>query len=108
MTDPSPACQPDRSSVVPPTPPAPPPAPPLAEGRWLWRRLYVFGVSCAAWALLAWTVRAVPAEALPQVAAGLMALLALVLVLYLVAPTAQQLVELLAHLKLRLGGGGRP
>jgi hypothetical protein len=32
--------------------------------------------------------------------------LALTLVLYLVAPTAQQLVELLANLRLRLADGG--
>ena len=36
-----------------------------------------------------------------------MALLALTLVLYLVAPSAQQLVTLLANLRLRLGPGGR-
>jgi hypothetical protein len=35
-----------------------------------------------------------------------MGLLALTLVLYLVAPTAQQLVALLAHLRLRLAEGG--
>lgn len=106
MIDANPVSKGEDAPGVPPAP-ASPPTPPLAEGRWLWRRLYVFGVSFAAWSLLAWTVKAVPANALPQVAAGLMALLALVLVLYLVAPTAQQLVELLAHLKLRLGGGGR-
>ncbi len=81
--------------------------PPLAEGRWLWRRLYVFVASLALWALLAFCVRRTTPDLLPQVAEGLMGLLALLLVLYLVAPTAQQLVELLANLKLRLGTGGR-
>lgn len=81
---------------------------PLAEGRWLWRRLYVFTASGGLWLLLAQTVRRAPTERMPEIADGLLALLALLLVLYLVAPTAQQLVELLANLKLRLGGGGRP
>ncbi len=36
-----------------------------------------------------------------------MGLLALILILYLVAPTAQQLVTLTANLKLRLAGGTR-
>ena len=83
-------------------------APPLAEGRWLWRRLYVFVASLGLWGLLAVIVRATPPPALPRVADGVMSLLALLLVLYLVAPTAQQLVELLANLKLRLGTGDRP
>jgi hypothetical protein len=34
------------------TVPAKPVAPLLAEGRWLWRRLYVFATSAAAWLLL--------------------------------------------------------
>ena len=77
---------------------------PLAEGRWLWRRLYVFGVSLALWVLLARAIRATRPEALPRVTDGLMALLGLLLVLYLVAPTAQQLVELSTRLRLRTGG----
>ena len=51
------------------------------------------------------TVGRTPPENLPQVADGLMGLLALILVLYLVAPTAQQLVALIANARLRLGGG---
>ena len=83
-------------------------APPaLAEGRWLWRRLYVFATSLVLWSLLTLAVSRTPPAHLPHVADGLMGLLGLVLVLYLVAPTAQQLVELLANLKLRLGAGGR-
>lgn len=79
---------------------------PLAEGRWLWRRLYVFAVSLALWRLLASVIARAPVEALPGLANGLMTLLALTLVLYLVAPTAQQLVALFANLRLRLAGGG--
>lgn len=81
------------------------PIPPLAEARWLWRRLYVFVVSLALWRLLASAVERTEPAQLPRVAAGLMGLLALTLVLYLVAPTAQQLVALLANLRLRLAHG---
>lgn len=93
MTDPS---QPE------PAPPIPPTGPPLAEGRWLWRRVYVFGVSAGLWALLAGVVGAATPETLPRIADGLLGLLALVLVIYLVAPTTQQLIELFANLRLRL------
>ena len=82
--------------------PAPNPAP-LAEGRWLWRRIYVFSISLGLWKLMADVVRGATPETLPRISDGLMALLALLLILYLVAPTAQQLLELMAELKLRLG-----
>lgn len=79
----------------------------LAEGRWLWRRLYVFVASAALWLWLARAVgRTAPAD-LPRVADGLMGLIALMLVLYLVAPTAQQMITLLANLRLRLALRGR-
>ncbi|MFC5345474.1 hypothetical protein ACETK8_07125 [Brevundimonas staleyi] len=78
--------------------------PPLAEAQWLWRRLYVFAASFALWRSLSEVVDRTEPRALPAVASGLMSLLALTLVLYLVAPTAQQLVALLADLRLRLGG----
>lgn len=76
---------------------------PLAEGRWLWRRIYVFSISLGLWKLMADVVRGATPETLPRISDGLMALLALLLIVYLVAPTAQQMVELLAELKLRLG-----
>lgn len=82
-----------------------PPSPPLAEARWLWRRLYVFAASFALWRSLSAVVDRTEPDALPAVASGLMSLLALTLVLYLVAPTAQQLVALLVNLRLRLGAG---
>lgn len=82
------------------------PAIPLAEGRWLWRRLYVFAVSLALWRMLASVIERAPAEAMARIASGLMGLLALTLVLYLVAPTAQQLIALLATVRLRVGAGG--
>jgi len=81
--------------------------PVLAEGRWLWRRLYVFATSGGAWLLLDRLIAATPAEAAPRLAQALMALLALTMVLYLVAPTAQQLVATLALLR-PSGVGGRP
>lgn len=77
---------------------------PMAEGRWLWRRVYVFAVSFGVWLLLARAVTRTSVDSLPKLAEALMALQALTLVLYLVAPTAQQIVGLLANLRLRLGG----
>lgn len=73
----------------------------LAEGRWLWRRLFVFATSVAAWTLLADVVARAPLSDLRAIGQHLMTLLALILVLYLVAPTAQQLVELAAAVRLR-------
>jgi hypothetical protein len=83
-------------------------APPLTEGRWLWRRLYVFATSGAAWLLLDRLIAGTPPEAAPRLAQALMALLALVLVLYLVAPTAQQLIATLAVLRHGTSGENRP
>lgn len=79
---------------------------PLAEGRWLWRRLYVFSNSAMAWLVLDRLIAASPAAAGPDLARDLMALLALLSVLYLVAPTAQQLLSGLAGLRRR--GRSRP
>ena len=77
---------------------------PMAEGRWLWRRLFVFAVSLGVWRLLDQAVGRAEAAGLPRLAEGLRTLLGLVLVLYLVAPTAQQIVAVVADLKLKLGG----
>ena len=77
---------------------------PMAEGRWLWRRVYVFAFSLGVWLLLARALTRATPDSLPELAKALMALQALTLVLYLVAPTAQQIVGLLANLRLRLGG----
>lgn len=81
--------------------------PTLAEGQWLWRRLYVYVGTAVAWLLLDRLIAVVPPEAAPRLAEGLMALLALTLVLYLVAPTAQQLIVALKALPPRLNDGGR-
>lgn len=80
---------------------------PLAEGRWLWRRLYVFATSGAAWLLLDRLIVLTPPAAAPRLAQWLMALLALTMILYLVAPTAQQLIASLRTLRPRLGGEDR-
>lgn len=76
----------------------------LAEGRWLWRRLYVFGTSVAAWLTLDRVIVVIPAEEAPRLAQALMALLGLTMVLYLVAPTAQQLIASLAIVGRQLNG----
>ncbi|WP_343794821.1 hypothetical protein [Brevundimonas kwangchunensis] len=78
----------------------------LAEGRWLWRRLYVFANSALAWLVLDGVIAAAPAAAGPGLARDLMGLLGLLGVLYLVAPTAQQLLAGLPGL--RSGHGERP
>lgn len=78
---------------------------PLAEGRWLFRRLYAFAVSAGLWVLLMRTVGRMPPQMLPKMTDGLMGLLALILVLYLVAPTAQQLVALIANARLKITEG---
>ncbi|MBF0665520.1 MAG: hypothetical protein IR159_08275 [Brevundimonas sp.] len=91
-----------------PADPSPPPAPsPLAEGRWLWRRLYVFASTGAAWLLLDRLIALTPPEAALSLARALMALLALTMILYLVAPTAQQLIAGLRSLRRPLDGEGR-
>lgn len=81
---------------------------PLAEGRWFWRRLYAFAVTGSLLWLLRRAVLATPPERMPETARGLMVLMALILVLYLVAPTAQQLAAIAANLRLRLAVRGRP
>ncbi len=82
------------------SPPVDPSAPsPLAEGRWLWRRVYVFATSGGAWLLLDRLIVLTPPEAALPLARGLMALLALTMILYLVAPTAQQLIASLRTLR---------
>ena len=78
--------------------------PQLAEGRWLWRRLYVFLTSGSAWLVLDRMIARAGPDAQGKLAQGLLALLALTMVLYLVAPTAQQLI---AALRLRAVRGGR-
>lgn len=84
---------------------AAPPKSSLAEGRWLWRRLYVYGTSAVAWLFLDRIIAAMPAAEMPRLAQALMALLGLTLVLYLVAPTAQQLIAALSVIGRRLNGG---
>ena len=81
--------------------------PGLAEGRWLWRRLYVFAASAGLRWLLGRAIGRTASEDLPRVVEGLMGLIALMQVLYLVAPTAQQLIAMLANLRLRMATGGR-
>ncbi len=78
----------------------------LAEGRWLWRRLFVFLSSLALWTLVHRAVERAPVEALPGLVERVLMLIALMTVLYLVAPTAQQLVAL--SVRFRIGTGGRP
>lgn len=79
----------------------------LPEARWFWRRLYVYVASGVGWSLLTWAVARTPPQGLPAVAHGLMVLLGVTMVLYLVAPSAQQLAAVFAEMRLRLSVGGR-
>lgn len=79
----------------------------LPEARWLWRRLYVYAASVVGWSLLAWSVARTPPQSMAAVAHGLMVLLGVTMVLYLVAPSAQQLAAIFAEMRLRLAIGGR-
>ena len=74
------------------------------EGRWLWRRLYVFGLTLGLWLALDQAVRRAAAADMPAVAADLMRLMALISVLYLMAPSAQELGKLALSLRFKLGG----
>ena len=76
----------------------------LAEGRWFWRRLYVYGLTAGLGGLLALSVMRAPALHQPLVAESVGRLMALVIVVYLVAPSAQHLVVILARRSLRTGG----
>jgi hypothetical protein len=78
---------------------------PQTEGRWLWRRTFVFTVVGGLWLLGERVVERLPPDRLPHALDGLMHLTGLTLVLYLVAPTAQELVTLIAQL--RFGGAPR-
>lgn len=80
------------------------PQDPLPESKWFWRRLIVFLSVAAAYALLFLVVRSALAEDMAQIARELMILLGVILLFYLVAPSANQIAELLATLKLRLRG----
>ena len=79
----------------------------LPEARWLWRRLYVYAASVIGWGLLTWSVARTPPSSMASVAHGLMILLGVTMVLYLVAPSAQQLAAVFAEMRLRLAMGGR-
>lgn len=86
------------------------PSPRLNEIQWLWRRLWVFGVTGANLALLAGIVwsfsQASPAQhaaqALAGVAYGLIALNAFIGLIYVVGATAYELTQLVASARIDL------
>jgi multisubunit Na+/H+ antiporter MnhG subunit len=73
--------------------------PPLAEGRWLWRRLFVFLTAAGLLRLLERVLDRMDAATAARAADGVLMLLGLTVVLYLVAPTAQQLIAFVAQLR---------
>lgn len=70
------------------------PQDPLPEQSWLWRRIYTYGGTVAALALLAWVVARLPADLLQPVAFGLMGLVALYALVYLIAPSAVDIAKI--------------
>lgn len=80
------------------------PQDPLPESRWFWRRLIVWFCTIVTYAFLGWTVWRAHQNDMPGIAANLMLLLGVLLTFYLIAPSANQLAELLATLKLRIRG----
>lgn len=82
-------------------------APP--EGNWLYRRSYVYGLSLTLTAILLTTILLTPREDLQAIAGWLIMLLALILIIYLIAPTAAELGKLIAALPVfRLGRAPSP
>ncbi len=73
-------------------------APP--EGRWLWRRLFVFLSAAGLHHLLARAIDRAGPDVAARAADGLLILIGLTTVVYLVAPSAQQLGALMADLRL--------
>ena len=86
------------------------PQDPLPEGQWLFRRIFTWSVTLALLALLAAVVWRTPGELLPPIGIWLIGLIALVFVLYLLAPSAPEMARLLAELKFKLpfGRSGDP
>lgn len=80
--------------------------PNMAEGRWLWRRLYVFAFSLGVWVLMDRAIARIEPADLPRAVQALATIQAMAAVLYLVAPSAQQIAGVIAQLRPRLGQGG--
>ena len=92
------------------------PTPRLREVTWLWRRLWSFGVTFGALAIVAFIVSVLPeaglalpqAVALQQVAFALIGLIVFVGLIYVVGATAYELVQLIEAARVdraRAGGG---
>lgn len=87
----------DRSVSASPDPSVSTGQAPLPEGRWLFRRLYACGLTIGALALVAVIAVRAPASALLAMSQGLMLLIGFVALLYLVAPSAPQIIALLGR-----------
>lgn len=94
------------------------PQDPLPEPTWLWRRVYVYGVSIVFLALVSVAVDRlskiaidVPGQgvdALLSVIQWLLAALICVITYYLVAPSAEQIVKMIQAARLRRAEGPKP
>lgn len=78
------------------------PQDPLPEGQWLFRRIFTWSLTIVLIGLLTWIIGRMPAAELKHVALGLIALIALVVTYYLLAPSAAELARIFAGLPIRL------
>jgi hypothetical protein len=77
---------------------------PLPEGNWLFRRWYVFSLTGLLLVGLGATIALTPREDLLTIAGWILALIALIAVIYLVAPSAAELGRTIVQLPVwRLG-----
>lgn len=78
------------------------PQDPLPEGRWLYRRLFTWGLTIFACGLLAFIVHKLEgdAPALQSMFQWTIGLIALLATYYLIAPSAEQLAKIVASMKL--------
>lgn len=80
---------------------------PLPEGDWKFRRVFVYGLVLALVGALFLTILLAPTADLQRIAGWLILLIGFVTVLYLVAPSAVEVIRMLSALRPKwLGGPG--
>lgn len=85
------------------------PQDPLPEGDWKFRRMFVYGLVLLLVVALFMTIALSPKPDLQRIAGWLILLIGFVTVLYLVAPSAVEVIRMLTALRPKwLGGQGRP
>lgn len=81
---------------------------PRPEGDWRWRRVFVYVARLSLLLLLAFCIHRAPEAAMQAIALALVALAALESTFYLIAPSATELIRLVAELRpgIKLPGPG--